>query len=126
MAKSLDIIGAEGQNRTADTGIFRPKMTILIKPVISVSNMISLAFFMPKKLGNVRLFLEKTDTIGTVSSTVLQTQFQQKKSLAPFFVIFNRVYGYLKLGAGDLLFLLNPLRSLFKGIACPVTICTQN
>jgi hypothetical protein len=47
---------AKGQNRTADTGIFSPEMTVLKKPVISVSNMISLAFFVPEKLGNVRLF----------------------------------------------------------------------
>ncbi len=52
--------------------ILRPKLTMPRKPMISVNNMISLAFLLFIKLENVRLFLEKTDTISTVSSTVLQ------------------------------------------------------
>jgi hypothetical protein len=47
----LEIIGAEGQNRTADTGIFRPIITILTKPMISVINLFSLAFFIVKDVG---------------------------------------------------------------------------
>jgi hypothetical protein len=59
------MIGAEGQNRTADTGIFSPKLGILTKPMISVIKLISLAFFVLKKLGNVRVFLKKIDKMGT-------------------------------------------------------------
>ena len=57
--QTLDICGAGGENRTR-TGLppvdFESKHYKYIKPMISVSNMILLAFFVPKLLGNVRNF----------------------------------------------------------------------
>ena len=51
ISQPIEIIGAEGQNRTADTGIFRPKMTILRKPIISVIKLFLLAFFIAVYVG---------------------------------------------------------------------------
>jgi len=50
------LLNAEGQNRTADTRIFRPKKPNLVKPMILVYYLISLAFLLLLMLGNVRYF----------------------------------------------------------------------
>ena len=47
----LEIIGAEGQNRTVDTGIFRPRLTICEKPMIPDSKLFSLAFYVLNLVG---------------------------------------------------------------------------
>jgi hypothetical protein len=49
--KYMLFIGAEGLNRTADTGIFSPKMTKFIKPLISTNYLDFKDFFIALYLG---------------------------------------------------------------------------
>jgi len=55
-----------------------------------------LPFLLPFKLGNVRLFLKKTDTAGTKKAQDLQTQLHRKKSLAPYCTVYYYYFQVIK------------------------------
>jgi len=48
------MIGAEGWNRAADTGIFRPIIIILTKAIISVNYFDFIGFFCGKEVGRTK------------------------------------------------------------------------